>query len=714
MKPLSLDLQASKASVSEEGGTYFLLHDEQVKGDEHTSYLHFASKYLTEGAVEDDSQITISVNPAYQTLTINSLLIHRDGKVLDRLPKQEVKLLQRESRLDWNLFDGRLSAVIILDDVRVGDVVEYSYTLRGANPIFGRHFMDTTYLEWTEPVETFRYRLLWPSDRFLGFKSHRVDLAPTILEAAPGVTEYVWAKENIPSRVSEGDTPSWYDAWAWVQFSDFKSWNEVARWAHAIYPIPKKIPEELAVEIGKIREIKDRKAQVLAALRYVQDNIRYLGIEVGANSHEPHPVEVVLQRRFGDCKDKSLMLSIMLRELGVEAYPALVSTDSRKSIADWLPSPLAFNHVVTQVLLEGKTYWVDPTNQKQGGSLDEIYFPAYGWALVVRPETTALTEIQPAGFAETSTRIAETFEFKDFKGDATLRVRSVYSGEDADSMRSYIADTRRSDVRRHYLNYYARQFPGIEVVDAPKFQDDLEKNILIGEESYLIKKFWTLEENKTKKNFVGDFSAGTVRAQLQSPDTPQRSMPLALAHPARVHHEIELLFPRRMNFSNEKTTVEDPAFKFVYEAKSTDNKLSLSYDYETRRDFVEPDKVSTYLTRQQSVRDVLGYRVTIPPSWVSGAAGEQPAAAESEEAMAEKGELVLKIFGLLALFMVVAAGVGFVIWRAMLRKPQLVPPPVPLHYCAFCGVTDTRDITAEFRVADDGHEYCSRHLPPRP
>jgi len=716
VQPLPLDLTLSqvKTASSEEGGTYFLLHDEQIKADEQVRFIHFATKYLTEGAVEDDSQITISVNPAYQTLTFHTLRIHRDGEVLDRLPKQEIKLLQRESRLDWNLFDGRLSAVIILDDLRVSDVVEYSYSLTGANPIFGHHFMDATYLEWTEPVETFQYRLLWPTDRKLGFKAFRSEIKPEITEAGSGVTEYRWKQRDIPAAFSDGQTPSWYDAWAWLQLTDFQSWGEVARWAAAIYPWPKEIPAELAEEITRLRQIEGRKAQVLAALQYVQDNIRYLGIEVGANSHEPHPVEVVLQRRFGDCKDKALFLSTILRELGVEAYPALVETDVRKVIGDWLPTPLAFDHVVVQVVLDGKIYWIDPTTRKQGGNLDTLYFPDYGWALVINPETTALTAIQPSGFAQTSTEITESFTFKDFTGDAALRVRSVFSGKEADRMRSYIADTRRSEIKRSYLNYYARQFPDIEATEAPKFQDDREKNILIGEENYLIRKLWTSGE-KDKKNLLGDFSATTIRGQLQTPDVARRTTPLALTYPVRAKHMIELSFPRSMSFTSEKEVVENPAFQFIYEAKAEGEKLTLSYDYETRTDFIEPEKVSEYLSRQDAMRDLLGYRVTVPATWAENYKAEIPVAADavaSAETARRLGDLIFKVFSIIAGFLIVAGLVGFVLWRASLKAPRLtVPPKIPLHHCVVCGVTDDRDVGADFRVANDGHEYCSEHLP---
>ena len=122
----------------------------------------------------------------------------------------------------------------------------------------------------------------------------------------------------------------------------------------------------------------------------MQDEIRYLGIELGPHSHQPHPPAQVLARRYGDCKDKALLLAVALRELGIEAYPVLVNTALRERVADLLPSPFAFDHVITQVRFQGRQYWFDPTVSLQRGGLAQHYNPDFGRALAVRAEATAL------------------------------------------------------------------------------------------------------------------------------------------------------------------------------------------------------------------------------------------------------------------------------------------------------------------------------------
>ena len=83
---------------------------------------------------------------------------------------------------------------------------------------------------------------------------------------------------------------------------------------------------------------------------------------------------------------------------GLKPTPALVETDYRKAIAEWLATTLAFNHLVVQLRPpDGHIYWLDPTETNQGGTLDDIFFPDYGDALVIKEDTDSLTKITPQG-----------------------------------------------------------------------------------------------------------------------------------------------------------------------------------------------------------------------------------------------------------------------------------------------------------------------------
>ena len=89
-----------------------------------------------------------------------------------------------------------------------------------------------------------------------------------------------------------------------------------------------------------------------AIVRFVQDDVRYVGVEIGENSHRPHTPAWVLDRGFGDCKDKSLLLVSLLRAAGLEAWPSLVHASAGQRLPKSTPSPDVFNHAIVQVALK--------------------------------------------------------------------------------------------------------------------------------------------------------------------------------------------------------------------------------------------------------------------------------------------------------------------------------------------------------------------------
>ncbi len=218
----------------------------------------------------------------------------------------------------------------------------------------GGKFADELELSTPLPTKHLRHRLVWPAGRPLQFRSTIRGLQPRI-EHRGSEEVYIWQRDDAPVVNEEDQQPTWFDPFDLVQVTEFRSWSEVAQWAGALYK-----PDDAS--LAAVREIAARirrehashDAQVTAAIRFVQDQVRYLGIEMGRNSHEPHQPAVTLAQRYGDCKDKTFLLSLLLHELGVDAQPAMVNTKLRHRLDDYLPSPFVFDHAITEVVTAGR------------------------------------------------------------------------------------------------------------------------------------------------------------------------------------------------------------------------------------------------------------------------------------------------------------------------------------------------------------------------
>lgn len=290
--PCPVDLASPIPQGQGNSSIHSLLFDEQVHAGENIQYRHIATRILSESGVQEEGRVTLGFDPAYEVLALHKLVVHRDGKAFDRFPQQEIKVLQREQGLDRHLYDGRLSAVMLLEDIRVGDTIEYAYSTRGANPIFDGLFMDGFSLRWSVPLNKFRYRLLWPGNRKLSFQSRGEKLEPTVTDEG-ALKVYTWERSDIPPVISDGDLPTWFDPYGMVQLSEFPTWRDVAQWANRLYVVSDNLPDDLRQQLEVISKQPEKKAQVVAALRFVQNNIRYLGMETGVHGYKPYPLETV-------------------------------------------------------------------------------------------------------------------------------------------------------------------------------------------------------------------------------------------------------------------------------------------------------------------------------------------------------------------------------------------------------------------------------------
>ena len=132
-----MDLAAPPPEDQVGGGVWYLMVDTQRDLTKAVTYNRYAMKFLSEVGVQDESELSITFNPAYQALTLHKLVVHRDGKAIDRLAGQEIRVFAQETGADKHLYDGRYVATLLLEDIRVGDVLEYAYGRSGTNPIFG-------------------------------------------------------------------------------------------------------------------------------------------------------------------------------------------------------------------------------------------------------------------------------------------------------------------------------------------------------------------------------------------------------------------------------------------------------------------------------------------------------------------------------------------------------------------------------------------------
>ena len=95
---------------------------------------------------------------------------------------------------------------------------------------------------------------------------------------------------------------------------------------------------------------------------FVSDSVSYIAIEVGTGDFEPHFCTDIINRRFGDCKDQSVLLSELYTSAGFEAHPALVSTQIYPDLKILKPWPSFFDHAVVSIRTSDGEIVLDPSD----------------------------------------------------------------------------------------------------------------------------------------------------------------------------------------------------------------------------------------------------------------------------------------------------------------------------------------------------------------
>jgi transglutaminase-like putative cysteine protease len=599
----AFDYNNTRLDDEAENGYINLVQEKQVSLQQQSVYTRIAFKILSESGVQNGSEINVNFDPSYQQLIFHSIKIIRGKETINKLQPAKIKVIQQEEELNMHLYDGSLSAVLFLEDVRKGDIIEYSYTIKGSNPVFKGKFSGIFETGFSVPVYNLYYKLLVPDGRTVQIKNSLTNVTYETKKQG-NETCYEWKLSQVPALHEQDRTPTWYDLYPMVMVSEYKNWKEVNDWAMKLFPFDGKLSAGLQKRIKEIKAAHQSTEQrILAALHFVQDDVRYMGIEMGQNSHRPNSPDKIFAQRFGDCKDKSYLLCTLLRAIGVEANPVMINTSFKKTIMHWLPGPQSFDHVTVRVTYNGRYYWFDPTTSYQRGNIDAISYPNYHCGLVISDSTTSLTTIplQNKGMVQ----VQEQFDIPDMSGNARLIVKTVYTGSYADDMREQFNSNSKSEMKKTFREYYARYYERIET-DSLSYIDNDTTGQFVTYEYYAIQNFWQLEKGVNKTYF----SPYVINGILKKPKDMKRTMPFAIDYPAKYQEEITINVPEEWNGLESMENISCSAFKMRVQFASFYRKFKLKYEYESLKDHVLPNEADAFFTSYKKVDENLEFSLS--------------------------------------------------------------------------------------------------------
>lgn len=453
------------------GGPFFMRYQDviiHVDGKGEAQFTAYRARILNSAALPMGN-LAMAWNPANGPTTVHTIRVYREGQVVDVLQNAKFEILRREDQLETATLDGMLTAVLHVPDLRVGDELEVALTTAVSDPTLGRHVSGLLYLGATPPPGRYRLELSWDKDRKPLF-AISPDMRAASAESADRITLRF---DNPPVRQPLKDAPPRYQWQRAVEYTTFADWPALSRqfaplFARAATLSPQSPLRQEAARIAAAHG--DPLARAAAALKLVQQDVRYIYVGLNGGNLTPATADDTWQRRYGDCKAKTALLLALLGELGIAAEPVLASTQGIDDGYDEpLPGVKLFDHVFVRAHIGGRDFWLDGTLPPVAGPALEPALPlrnvlplttagspitAVPWQPATRPDEITLFDIDARAGFDKPARITSTAIVRGLQG---LQLQQQFSAvpptQLIDAMRQRLTgDTWQTvdDVQWHY------------------------------------------------------------------------------------------------------------------------------------------------------------------------------------------------------------------------------------------------------------------------
>ncbi len=165
--------------------------------------------------------------------------------------------------------------------------------------------------------------------------------------------------EAVPDDPNQPDNKS-----AIVITGSFADYKELYMWSHdMLESVDCKIENIYDIVSKATAGAKNDVERIAKTLAWVQDNIRYVAVEVGEMAWKPDAPSEVIRKKYGDCKGMSLLLRTLLRHQGIEANVADVGSVNALTKISEVPALCSTDHMVCVAKADGKEFWLDATNR---------------------------------------------------------------------------------------------------------------------------------------------------------------------------------------------------------------------------------------------------------------------------------------------------------------------------------------------------------------
>jgi transglutaminase-like putative cysteine protease len=302
------------------------------------------------------AQVIIPVNDYIEVSDINGFTELPGGQLI-KLSKKDISASSLPGSKGLN---GTQAVAISLRTPTAGSRIYYEYKLEIKSLLYlPRITRRTDYI-----TKRLVVNLRWDKGVNLHYDSEGVDSIPgtrNISFFADDLAEVPDEPESCPDRLHISISAEIF-SYGKIQYYS-RNWPDVGRFFALLAVQPLEADTELKTLSQRLCiNSRSREDTLKAFFEFLADSVSYVALQMGKGDFTPQACSVVLSRRFGDCKDQSVLLTSLCRVAGLDAYPALVNTRDFPAVDYLHPWPAWFDHVITVVHGANGDLLLDPSD----------------------------------------------------------------------------------------------------------------------------------------------------------------------------------------------------------------------------------------------------------------------------------------------------------------------------------------------------------------
>jgi hypothetical protein len=318
----------------------------------------------------EELEIYFHYDPFTKLNSFKASVFDKDGKLMNK--RSESDLRDYASHDGFSLFiDSRFKHLQIGGGV-YPVTVEYTYVLDFKGML---DYPDWEIQEANQSVEVSTYQVEMPAQIGLSHKPVNTDLMPTVMTPKGAATTiYTWRTSGVKAISvpvnSYTDryflpmvdvTPEVFEIAGYK--GSWANWKTFGEAMNRMWKDTRNLSSEAVNEARRIVSGLNTEREKAAALYlYLQNNFRYVSVQIGVGGYIPFTAATVHATRYGDCKALSNYMCALLKSVGIKSFPVLINAGDKDHSIDTSFVSDKFNHAILYVELADGPVWLECTS----------------------------------------------------------------------------------------------------------------------------------------------------------------------------------------------------------------------------------------------------------------------------------------------------------------------------------------------------------------